>query len=184
MDISRRDRPPFVSNERGDRRFGISQVGRERRVAMAQDMWSHVGGQSAKLRYPRPKLRKTGHATVATRSWKHKLAGLGQSVQHVTGGSREWSHRFAGLRSLRVTVRRARSISDHFNERASPRRNPVSAIKRAAATAAGQSVFFASRKAWPKLAYSFSASRRSRFLSAKSVTPLTGLSGRTSFRTA
>src|SRR5271165_5349022 len=77
----------IVSNERGDRRFGISKVGRERRVAMAQDMRSHVGGQSAKLRDPRPKLRKAGHATLATRSWKHKLAGLGQNAQHVTGGA-------------------------------------------------------------------------------------------------
>src|SRR4029077_7076552 len=55
MHISRGDRPPFVSNERGDRRFGISKVGRERGVAMAQDMWRHVGGQSAKLHDPRPK---------------------------------------------------------------------------------------------------------------------------------
>ncbi len=186
VDIAAGDRAPLVADERRDRRFGIAEIARERRKAVAQDMRRHVGGQGAEFRDARPILWKSGHAgrRRARPETRDRRSAL-EAAQHVAGCSRERPHRFAGLR---VGERRGAAREVDFNpaqrQRLAAPESSQSDETRRGDRRRPERVASAFRSASPSWAYSSSERRRSRFRSAKSATPRTGLSGRMSFRTA
>ncbi len=185
MDVSCRDRPAAMADQRGDRRFCVTEISRYRRERVAKHVRRDVMRHIAEVHDAFPKSGEPGQRSVTPRCGNTSSRSRSPASRIAITGLASGRIDAPVFVSPRRAVRRARSSSDHLSDSTSPRRHPVRARARIASTAGCQiCCSIALDRAVPTSAYSASVRRRCRLPSAKRVTPCTGLSTRRPCRTA
>src|SRR3984893_19542523 len=98
MNVARRDRASFVSDQRGDRRLAIAEIASKACERMPQRVRCPARSQLAERRDARPKFRETAHAALGAGSGEHEIARWREAPQNLACSLRERAHASAGFR--------------------------------------------------------------------------------------